>query len=375
MASSSGPLNKELHCSICLDVFTDPVTTPCGHNFCRTCLDKCWTNTQIYCCPSCKETFSRRPDLEINTTSGAITGGEFRMAIQRAMIGERGTGKQPLLRGTNLHLLSLPQKQILHRPQVNVLLRGPRNHSDTSEYNAESFAEQFQEKLNLGKSDVFCDFCVERKQKAVKSCLTCQSSYCETHLEPHHRVPRLKKHKLINAVKNLDDYIYQKHEKPLEVFCRDDQTCVCLSCTEGGHRTHNSVPVKEKIEQKKALPSEVESAARALIDVLARGLDSSSSNGLTPLPTLTEPENRLKQALKRQFQSMLGTENDQPRRKKRFSVAKPGNVKKTDFLIYVLSEPTLSSPKDDEDLKLLHAGLGKKLLTLPDSFKHNCHFA
>ncbi|KAL0157539.1 hypothetical protein M9458_045615, partial [Cirrhinus mrigala] len=106
------------------------------------------------------------------------------------------------------------------------------------------------EKLSLGRSEVFCDFCDERKQKAVKSCLTCQSSYCETHLEPHHRVPRLKKHKLINAVENLEDYICQKHERPLELFCRDDQTCVCLSCTEGDHRNHNTVPIEEESQQK-----------------------------------------------------------------------------------------------------------------------------
>ncbi|KAK2886142.1 hypothetical protein Q8A67_016979 [Cirrhinus molitorella] len=68
MASSSGPLNEELQCSICLDVFTDPVTTPCGHNFCRTCLNKHWTNTQTCFCPLCKETFSRKTDLKINTT-------------------------------------------------------------------------------------------------------------------------------------------------------------------------------------------------------------------------------------------------------------------------------------------------------------------
>uniref|UniRef100_A0A673II95 RING-type domain-containing protein n=1 Tax=Sinocyclocheilus rhinocerous TaxID=307959 RepID=A0A673II95_9TELE len=67
MASSSCPLNEELQCSICLDVFTDPVTTPCGHNFCRTCLNKFWTNTQTCFCPLCKEKFSRRPDLKINT--------------------------------------------------------------------------------------------------------------------------------------------------------------------------------------------------------------------------------------------------------------------------------------------------------------------
>ncbi|XP_050952107.1 E3 ubiquitin-protein ligase TRIM39-like isoform X2 [Labeo rohita] len=183
MASSSDPLNEELQCSICLDVFTDPVTTPCGHNFCRTCLNKCWTNTQTCCCPLCKEKFSNHLDLEINTT--------LRKLVQHF------------------------------------------------------------KKVDQEKSEVFCDFCDERKQKAMKSCLTCQSSYCETHLEPHHRVPRLKKHKLINAVKNLEDYICQKHERPLELFCRDDQTCVCLSCTEGDHRNHNTVPIEEESQQKK----------------------------------------------------------------------------------------------------------------------------
>ncbi|XDV46552.1 hypothetical protein PO909_014430 [Leuciscus waleckii] len=145
---------------------------------------KCWTNTQTCFCPLCKETFSRRPDLKINTT--------LREVVQH-----------------------------------------------------------FKEKLNLGGSEVFCDFCDERKQKAVKTCLTCPSSYCETHLEPHHRVPRLKKHKLINPVENLEDYICQKHERPLELFCRDDQTCVCLSCTEGEHRTHNTVPIEEESREKK----------------------------------------------------------------------------------------------------------------------------
>uniref|UniRef100_A0A672KEV0 E3 ubiquitin-protein ligase TRIM39-like n=1 Tax=Sinocyclocheilus grahami TaxID=75366 RepID=A0A672KEV0_SINGR len=174
MTSSSGALNEELQCSICLDVFTDPVTTPCGHNFCRTCLNKCWTNTQTCFCPS-----------------------------------------------------SLPKRT--KQPP------GPRNNSS----------------LNLGESEVLCDICDGRKQKAVKSCLTCQSSYCETHLEPHHRVHRLKKHTLINAVENLEDYICQKHERPLELFCRDDQTSVCLSCTEGDHRTHNTVPIEEESREKK----------------------------------------------------------------------------------------------------------------------------
>ncbi|KAL0189515.1 hypothetical protein M9458_016614, partial [Cirrhinus mrigala] len=60
MSSSSGLLAEELQCSVCLDVFTDPVSTPCGHNFCKNCLNHC-------ICPLCKETFNKRPDLKINT--------------------------------------------------------------------------------------------------------------------------------------------------------------------------------------------------------------------------------------------------------------------------------------------------------------------
>uniref|UniRef100_A0A671T421 Uncharacterized protein n=1 Tax=Sinocyclocheilus anshuiensis TaxID=1608454 RepID=A0A671T421_9TELE len=67
LTSSIGPLAEELQCSVCLEVFTDPVSTPCGHNFCKSCLSQCWDNSQDCKCPLCKETFSKRPDLKINT--------------------------------------------------------------------------------------------------------------------------------------------------------------------------------------------------------------------------------------------------------------------------------------------------------------------
>ncbi|XP_056597006.1 E3 ubiquitin-protein ligase TRIM39-like isoform X3 [Triplophysa dalaica] len=179
MSSSSCIMADELLCSICLDVFSDPVSTPCGHNFCKICLNTYWNNSQDYRCPNCKETFTQRLDLKINTT--------FRDIVNE-------------------------QKK---------------------------------------KSEVVCDICTEGKLKAVKSCLVCQSSYCKTHLESHLRVSGLQKHKLIDPVKNLQDYICQKHDRPLELFCRDDQTCVCLFCTEGDHKNHNTVPIRESIEEKK----------------------------------------------------------------------------------------------------------------------------
>nr|XP_055030022.1 E3 ubiquitin-protein ligase TRIM39-like isoform X1 [Misgurnus anguillicaudatus] len=183
LSSSSVSLSEELQCCVCLDVFSDPVSTPCGHNFCRICLKQCWDNSQIYSCPYCKETFSKRPELNINTTLREIT-----------------------------------------------LI--------------------FKEKFSLRRSEVLCDVCDERKLKALKSCLTCQTSYCETHLDLHEKMS-LKKHKLLDPVENIKDYICEKHERPLELFCRDDQTCVCVFCTDGDHKNHNTVPLEEESKEKK----------------------------------------------------------------------------------------------------------------------------
>uniref|UniRef100_A0A3Q4GR19 RING-type domain-containing protein n=1 Tax=Neolamprologus brichardi TaxID=32507 RepID=A0A3Q4GR19_NEOBR len=53
-------------CTICLNVFSDPVTTPCGHNFCRTCLTQHWDRSELCHCPTCSKRFYVRiPDVNI----------------------------------------------------------------------------------------------------------------------------------------------------------------------------------------------------------------------------------------------------------------------------------------------------------------------
>ncbi|XP_030055747.1 E3 ubiquitin-protein ligase TRIM39-like isoform X1 [Microcaecilia unicolor] len=48
-------LQDEASCSICLDYFTDPVTTDCGHNFCRSCITQSWEATDTdFPCPQCR---------------------------------------------------------------------------------------------------------------------------------------------------------------------------------------------------------------------------------------------------------------------------------------------------------------------------------
>uniref|UniRef100_A0A5G2QVZ7 Tripartite motif-containing protein 64-like n=1 Tax=Sus scrofa TaxID=9823 RepID=A0A5G2QVZ7_PIG len=56
----------ELKCSICMNYFIDPVTTDCGHSFCRPCLYLCWEEEQApKSCPECRAV-SEKPDFKTN---------------------------------------------------------------------------------------------------------------------------------------------------------------------------------------------------------------------------------------------------------------------------------------------------------------------
>ncbi|KAF7655163.1 hypothetical protein LDENG_00059830 [Lucifuga dentata] len=52
MASAS--YSEELTCSICLAIFTDPVSLLCGHSFCRNCITVCLSSKDQ--CPECRTT-------------------------------------------------------------------------------------------------------------------------------------------------------------------------------------------------------------------------------------------------------------------------------------------------------------------------------
>ncbi|KAM9425668.1 uncharacterized protein KZ484_011866 [Pholidichthys leucotaenia] len=187
---------EQFLCSICLDVFTNPVTTSCGHNFCKNCIEKNWNNSRTFRCPNCNEIFLSRPELRINTFISEMVS-QFRREAQQ------------------------------------------KSSSSSSEQHAAKPGE------------VPCDICAGTKLKALKSCLVCLISYCETHLEPHITLKRLKGHQLIEPVENLDGRICLTHDKPLGLFCKTDQTCVCLNCTYSDHSTHEFVPLTEECEEKK----------------------------------------------------------------------------------------------------------------------------
>ncbi|XP_029963439.1 E3 ubiquitin-protein ligase TRIM39-like [Salarias fasciatus] len=196
MSAASNLLSEDQFlCSICLEVFTDPVSTPCGHNFCNQCITQHWNTNNICDCPLCKEVFSKKPKLKVNTFISEMVS-QFRRE---------------------------------------------------AELKASSSSEQQAAK----PGEVPCDVCTGTKVKALKSCLVCLVSYCQTHLEPHLTVSGLKKHQLMEPVENLEGRMCLKHHKPLELFCQREQTCVCMMCSVLEHKTHEFVPLSEECEGKK----------------------------------------------------------------------------------------------------------------------------
>ncbi|XP_061584343.1 E3 ubiquitin-protein ligase TRIM35-like [Cololabis saira] len=56
MASRS---EEDLLCSVCQDIFKDPVLLSCSHSFCRACLQRWWAGKETRPCPCCKRKSSK----------------------------------------------------------------------------------------------------------------------------------------------------------------------------------------------------------------------------------------------------------------------------------------------------------------------------
>lgn len=150
---------QQLRCPICLDLLKDPVSIPCGHTYCMSCISDYWDQAETgFCCPQCREEFNPRPVLRRNTVLAEV--------VDKLRVSEMVSEPEPYLGGAG---------------------------------------------------EVPCDFCpAESRLRAVKSCLVCLASFCELHGLPHRDVGTLRRHKLVPAVESLAERLCAQHRLGLE---------------------------------------------------------------------------------------------------------------------------------------------------------------
>ncbi|XP_068128138.1 E3 ubiquitin/ISG15 ligase TRIM25-like [Hyperolius riggenbachi] len=122
---ASAGLREELECSICLSIYTDPVTLRCGHNFCQGCIHRVLDTQEGsggYVCPECRKKFQERPSLQ-----------------------------------RNINLCNIVESFLSTKPGQ--------------------------------KPVISCSQCFHALVPAVKSCLHCEVSLCENHLRVHKKSP------------------------------------------------------------------------------------------------------------------------------------------------------------------------------------------
>ncbi|XP_064127336.1 E3 ubiquitin/ISG15 ligase TRIM25 isoform X1 [Loxodonta africana] len=224
------PLAEELSCSICLEPFKVPVTTPCGHNFCASCLDETWAvQGSPYRCPQCRAVYQARPQLQKNTVLCAVVE-QFLSAEQAREVSVDGW--------------TLPVR---------------------------TAAPSLPEK-------VACDHCL--KAAAAKTCVVCMASFCQEHLQPHLDSPVFQDHPLQPPIRDLMRRKCSQHNRLREFFCPEHGECICHICLVE-HKACSPAPLSQastdletKLKQKLAIMySQINGASKALEDVRARQQD------------------------------------------------------------------------------------------------------
>uniref|UniRef100_A0A3Q3JCM0 E3 ubiquitin-protein ligase Midline-1 n=1 Tax=Monopterus albus TaxID=43700 RepID=A0A3Q3JCM0_MONAL len=220
-------LESELTCPICLELFEDPLLLPCAHSLCFGCahrilISHCATNESVqsigaFQCPTCRYVISLSPERGLEGLKRNVT---LQNIIDRVQRASSSTG------------LPLPL---------------PAPHS-------------------MPPEPVQCQFCEQDPpQEAVKTCVTCEVSYCEECLRATH--PNKKPftgHRLIEPMS--DSHLrglqcLEHDEEKVNMYCVTDDQLICSLCKlVGRHRDHQVAALSERYEKlKQALDSNLSS--------------------------------------------------------------------------------------------------------------------
>lgn len=219
-------LESELTCPICLELFEDPLLLPCAHSLCFNCAHRILVS---HCTP--------------NEPIQSITA--FQCPTCRYVITLNQKGLEGLKRNVTL-------QNIIDRYQ-KASLSGPNSPSETRRERATTDCKAM---MSLGDR-VQCQFCEQDPpQDAVKTCVTCEVSYCEECLKATH--PNKKPftgHRLIEPLmdSHLRGLMCLEHEdEKVNMYCVTDEQLICSLCKlVGRHRDHHVAALGDRYDKLK----------------------------------------------------------------------------------------------------------------------------
>ncbi|XP_072204295.1 E3 ubiquitin-protein ligase TRIM62-like [Excalfactoria chinensis] len=216
MAKMLKKLQEELICSVCLDIYRNPVCLSCGHSFCEECIQSLLRNQlrpqNFFNCPLC--------------------------GAQEAT----PTKLQP-----NVQLRSVVQNFLDTSKESATTEEKPKH-----EMECEGDAWREGENSDVRDEEILCDFCLREPQPAVKTCMTCEASMCQAHLGKHSTKAFLASHVLVEPcdARVLAARRCAQHGKLLECYCVTDSVCVCiLCCATNSHKSHEIISMEEAFGQ------------------------------------------------------------------------------------------------------------------------------
>ncbi|XP_030055598.1 E3 ubiquitin-protein ligase TRIM39-like [Microcaecilia unicolor] len=140
-ANPAESLQDEASCSICLDYFTDPVMTDCGHNFCRSCITQTWKGRDTnFPCPQCRKR-SRQRNLRPNRQLGNITEMEKKLSQTSVRLKEENLCEE---HEEKLKLFCEEDQKL-----ICLICRESQDHRSHTVIPIEEAAQEYKEKLKM----------------------------------------------------------------------------------------------------------------------------------------------------------------------------------------------------------------------------------
>ncbi|XP_068564202.1 E3 ubiquitin-protein ligase TRIM39 [Cebidichthys violaceus] len=223
--------DEQFLCSICLDVFTNPSSTPCGHSFCMACISRYWDGSKVYQCPLCKKTFQKRPDLQINRTLREITD-QFRSMTAEGNEkrgGRGGGGGGGGREGGIADDLIDELKKKLPRPPLQL---SPTMPCET-------------QGVSILTTPVTTSLASSVPNDSPIAALTNPSGPFPPPMPPYSKGRRrftMSGAATSSTARQLP--VCEIHHRGLVIYCRTDRVCICPECETGDHHDHDTVTLE-----------------------------------------------------------------------------------------------------------------------------------